>query len=196
MKSGEWCPRRARVRQGTHTLHQLLFCALPPPHVLALQCLCKVPLLMHLMPASGAGQRGGGRDPRSRSVRWPSLQANEHCTGFSAGCQLWALCAGNILSKMSQRTSQQCPADWGHGAAGFAICLQPLRGNYIRVSQVLVQGGCQMLFPFSTKAISIFSVLAELHIVTVSRCERRRDRRQKNVPSERRRGAPWEGGQE
>lgn len=124
------------------------------------------------MSAPGAGQRDGGGDPPSRSVRWPSLQANEHATGFSAGCQLWALCAGNILSKMSQRTSQQCPADWGHGAAGFAICLQPLRGNYIRVSQVLVQGGCQMLFPSSAKAISIFSVLAELHIVTVSRCER------------------------
>lgn len=149
------------------------------------------------MSASGAGQRDGGRDSPSRSVRWPSLQANEYSTGFSAGCQFWALCAGNILSKMSQRTSQQCPADWGHGAAGFAICLQPLRGNYIRVSQVLVQGGCQMLFPFSPKAISIFSVLAELHRVAYLYClqvwERHRDRRQGSVPSERR---LWEGGQE
>lgn len=154
----------------THSSPTSLLCPIPP---LSPMCsIFSVPLLISLMSAPGTGQRDGGGDPPSGSVRWPSLQANEHSTGFSAGCQLWALCAGNILSKMSPRTSQQCPADGGQGAAGLAICLQPLRGNYIRVSQVLVQGGCQMLFPSSTKAISIFSVLAELHIVTVSRCER------------------------
>lgn len=51
-----------------------------------------------------------------------------------------------------------------------------------------------MHFPSSRKVIFMFPVLLELHIVTVSRCERRGERRWGRLWSEGRKGAQREVG--
>lgn len=179
---------------AAHSPPIFLLC-LHPTHVLTLQLLCKIrghqSCPWSLPMGLGRGMAAG----TCRVDVWDGCNSglNECSAGSFTGCQLSALCAGNILNKMSWRASRQCPADWGPGTAEAAICLQPLGGNYIRVSQGLEQGGCQMHFPFSRKVIFIVSAHLELHILVVSRCERGAGREEKVSGERQGKGAQWEG---